>query len=41
MTVGVPNVGNARCFLENCVYDGMVILKINVSANVSILFPSF
>ena len=41
MTVGVPNIENARCFPNICVQDGMIIPKINLQASASISCPHF
>ena len=37
--VGVPKIGNTGCFFSICVQDGMIILKIDAWARVSILYP--
>ena len=37
--VGVSNIGNARSFLGICVQDRGTIPKIDVQANMSILYP--
>ena len=36
ITVGVPNIGNVRSFLNICFQDGMIISEIDAWASMSI-----